>query len=131
MEGGLMTRCWTLQNDKTVGDEDPLTLEEQRLLEISSMLDEAFRRDPSIGAMNRAYRAFRTGDADIDRAIRDHIGLLYLFERARPAPLRAAREGNLKAKGCDGGDPESRVVEVMDRLKTNSASESERSRVEV
>lgn len=79
-------------------DEDPLTPEEQRVLEIVFMLDEAFRRDPSIAAMNRVYRQFLTGNAETDRAIRDHIGMLYLLDRARPALLKAMRERGMSRK---------------------------------
>ncbi|GFO81516.1 MAG: hypothetical protein A49_11430 [Methyloceanibacter sp.] len=78
-----------------MNDDDPLTPGGQRLLEIRFMLDEAFRRDPSIAAMNRAYRRVHTGDAETDRAIRDHIGMLYLLDRAKPALLRARRQGGL------------------------------------
>jgi hypothetical protein len=78
-----------------MNDDDPMTPEEQRMLEIRFMLHEAFRCDPSIGAMNRAYRKLRTGDAETDRAIRDHIGMLYLLERAKPALLQAMREGGM------------------------------------
>ena len=81
-----------------MNDEDPLTPEEQRGLEIRFLLDEAFRRDPSIAAMNRAYRQFRGGDAKTDRAIRDHIGMLYLLDRAKPALLKAIRQGGLSRK---------------------------------
>jgi hypothetical protein len=81
-----------------MNDEQTLTPEEQRVLEIVFMLDEAFRRDPSIGAMNRVYRKLRTGDAETDRTIRDHIGMLYLLDRARPALLKAMREGGMSRK---------------------------------
>lgn len=79
-----------------MNDEDPLTPEQQRILEIRIMLDGAFRRDPSIGAMNRVYRRLRTGNAETDRAIRDHIGMLCLLERAKPALLQAMRQGGMK-----------------------------------
>jgi hypothetical protein len=79
-----------------MSDNHPITPEEQRMLEIRFRLDEAFRRDPSIGAMNRRYRKLRTGDAETDRAIRDHIGILYLLKRAKPALLQAIRRGGMK-----------------------------------
>jgi hypothetical protein len=78
-----------------MNDDDPLKPEEQWVLEIVFMLDEAFRRDPSIGAMNRVYRRVRTGDAETDRTIRDHIGRLYLLDRAKPALLKAMRQGEM------------------------------------
>ena len=81
-----------------MNDDDPLTPEEQRVVEIVFMLDEAFRRDPSIGAMNRVYRKLRTGDAETDRTIRDHIGMLYLLDRAKPALLEALRQGGMSRK---------------------------------
>ncbi len=79
-----------------MSDDDPITPKEQRILEIGFMLDRAFRRDPSIAAMNRAYRRYRTGDAETDRAIRDHIGMLYRLDRAKPALPKAMREGGMK-----------------------------------
>ena len=79
-------------------DNETPTPEEQRVLDIFFMLDEAFRRDPSIGAMNRAYRRVRTGDAETDRAIRDHIGMLYLLDRAKPALLQAMRRVGMGRK---------------------------------
>lgn len=78
-----------------MNDDDPLTPEEQRVLEIVFMLDEEFRRDPSIGAMNQLYRKLSTGDAETDRAIRHHIGMLYLLERAKPALLKVMRQGGM------------------------------------
>jgi len=81
-----------------MNDDDTLTPEDQRMLEIRIMLDEAFRRDPSIAAMNRAYRRFRTGDAGTDRIIRDHIGMLYLLDRAKPALLKAMRKVGMSRK---------------------------------
>ena len=74
-------------------DNETLTPEKQRVLDIFFRLDEAFRRDPSIATMNRAYRRVRTGNAETDRIIRDHIGMLYLLDRAKPALLRALRQG--------------------------------------
>jgi hypothetical protein len=76
-----------------MNDDDPLTPEEQRMLEIRFRLDEAFRHDPSIAAMNRVYRKLRTGDAETDRIIRDHIGMLYLLDRAKSVLLKALRQG--------------------------------------
>lgn len=66
-------------------EDEPLTAEERYLCNLQTRLDEAFRRDPSIGAMNRVYRELRTGGAEIDEALRGHIGLLYRFEEARSA----------------------------------------------
>lgn len=103
-----------LENEKGIGDQDPLTPEEHRLFEIGLMLDEAFRRDSSIAVMNRVYRQFRTGDAETDRAIRDHIGLLYLFEQARPALRRAMRKGQ-NTNERDRGYRESGEMEVVSR----------------
>lgn len=80
--------------------DDPLTPEEQRMLDIRFTLDEAFRRDPSIAAMNRVYRNLRTGDTETDRAIRDYIGMLYLLDRAKPALLKAMRQGGMRGV-CD------------------------------
>ena len=85
------------EDGEGVGDEDPLTPEERRMLEIRFKLDAAFRRDPSIGAMNRVYRKLRTGDTETDRAIRDHIGMLYLLDRAKPALLQTLRKGGVNA----------------------------------
>jgi len=93
-DGGVKT-IDGFDKGECIDDEDPLTPEEQKILEIRFMLDEAFRRDPSIGAMNRVYRKLRTGDAETDRAIRDHIGMLYLLDRARPALLKAMRQSGM------------------------------------
>ncbi len=75
----------------------PLTAEERPLHDIHLQLDEAFRQDSSIRAMNRAYRRFRTGDAETDQAIRDHIGMLYLLDRAKPALLEFLRRGGVRS----------------------------------
>ncbi len=75
-------------------DDPPLTPHERLIFNLCLRLDRAFRRDPSVGAMNRAYRSIRTGKPEIDRELRDHIGLLYMFEEARPALLAAARKRN-------------------------------------
>jgi hypothetical protein len=103
-----------LESDDSVGDEDSLSPEEQRLFEIGLVLDEAFRRDPSIAAMNRVYRAFRTGDSGTDRAIRDHIGMLYLLEQAKPALRQAMRQGAM-TNGLDLCDRNSSEMEVVSR----------------
>jgi hypothetical protein len=109
-----MIRRSALGNEECIGDEDSLTPAEQRLFEIGLALEEAFRRDPSIAAMNRVYRVLRTGDARSDRAIRDHIGMLYLFEQARPALRQAMRRGKM-AEGLDRGHRESGELEVASR----------------
>jgi len=76
----------------TVARDDPqLTPHERLIFALCLRLDRAFKRDPSVGAMNRAYRKLRTGKPEIDRELRDHIGLLYMFEEARPALLADAR----------------------------------------
>lgn len=71
--------------------DDPLTPYEQVLLDLRFQLDEAFRQDPSIAAMNRVFRRLRTGRPEIDDELRDYIGFLYRFEEARPALLAEPR----------------------------------------
>ena len=68
-------------------DDKPLTPDEQRLLDLEFQLDEAFRQDPSIRAMNRVFRRLRTGRLEMDDELRSYIGLLYAFEQARPTLL--------------------------------------------
>lgn len=75
-------------------DDAPLTPDEQVLLELQSQLEEAFRQDPSLAAMNRVFQRLRTGRPAIDDELRDYIGLLYRFEEARPT-LLAERRANL------------------------------------
>jgi len=72
-------------------DDQQLTPHERLIFGLCLRLDSAFKRDPSVGAMNRVYRKIRTGLLEIDRELRDHIGLLYMFEEARPALLADAR----------------------------------------
>ena len=92
-----------------------MTPEELRVLEIGFMLDEAFRQDASIRAMNRAYRRFRTGDPETDRAIRDHIGMLYMLERAKPTLLEAVqRRGAHEALGEMTLDGDRRRLESVE-----------------
>lgn len=81
-----------------MNDDDSLAPEEQRMLGIHFKLNAAFRRDPSIAAMNRVYRKLRTGDAESDRAIRDHVGMLYLLDRFKPALLQTLREAGMSRK---------------------------------
>lgn len=73
-------------------DDPPLTPHERFLFNLCHRLERAFTRDPSVGAMNRAYRHLRTGRPEFDRELRDHIGLLYMFEEARPALLADDRK---------------------------------------
>ncbi len=73
-------------------DDQQLTPHERLIFGLCLRLDSAFKRDPSVGAMNRVYRKIRTGQPEIDRELRDHIGLLYMFEEARPALLADARK---------------------------------------
>ncbi len=65
--------------------------DEQLLLDLRFQLDQAFREDPSIAAINRIFRRFRTGRPDIDDELRDYIGLLHAFEVAMPALLAELR----------------------------------------
>ncbi len=73
-------------------DDEPLTPDEQRLLDLEFQLDEAFRQDPSIRTMNRVFRRFRTGRPEIDNELRGYIGFLYRFEEARPGLLVELRD---------------------------------------
>lgn len=69
-------------------DDDPLTADEQFLLDLAFQLEEAFDRDPSIGAMNHIFRRLCTGRPHIDDELRCYVGLLYTFAELRASIKR-------------------------------------------